>query len=174
MHQDVFQGDRFTVRRVSIPRPGGGTASKDVIIHPAAVAVLPIRDDGRLVLIRNHRFTIDRALLEIPAGKVDDGELPEAAARRECCEETGYRPAGLTPLCRFYPSPGILSEEMYVYVGSGLTQRGQSLMDNERIEVEIMTWPEVFDLLDRGAIEDAKTIVAILYYARRQQQGANA
>lgn len=168
----LFEGDRFRVRRVTIHRPDGRSATKDVIDHPSAVAVLPILDDGRVVMIRNHRFTSGRTLLEIPAGKVDAGESNETAARRECREETGYTPASLTPLCRFYPSPGILSEEMFIFVGRGLTAGKQELQGNERIEVEIHTHDELLSLIDTGGIEDAKTMIALLYYERRIASGA--
>lgn len=170
----VFEGDRFRVRRVTIHRPDGRTATKDVIDHPSAVAVLPLLDDGRVVMIRNHRFTSGRTLLEIPAGKVDEGETNEAAARRECQEETGYSVASLTPLCRFFPSPGILSEEMTVFVGRDLTAGRQQLQGNERIEVEIHAHGDLLKLIDSGGIEDAKTIIALLYYARRNAAGATA
>lgn len=168
----LFVGDRFRVRRVTIRRPDGRVATKDVIDHPEAAAVLPLLDAERVVMIRNHRFTSGRMLLEIPAGKVDAGESAEAAARRECREETGYDPGVLTPLCRFYPSPGILSEQMTVFVGRDLTKGEQELQGNERIEVEIHALGDLLAMIDAGRVEDAKTMIALLYYARRRTVGA--
>jgi len=171
MDHVLFQSDRFAVRRMSLTLPDGKTIAKDVIDHPPAVAILPLLDAGRVVLIHNYRYTIGAELLEIPAGKIEAGESPEQAAARECREETGYHPRRLGPLCRFYPSPGVLGEEMVLFWATDLQPGRQELAGGERIRVEVMPLDRLREMVARGEIRDAKTLVALLYYERYGRPG---
>lgn len=167
----VFEADRFTVRRVASSLPDGRTATKDIIDHPPAVAILPFLDARRLVMIHNHRYTIGRELLEIPAGKIEPGESPETAAARECREETGYRVGQLTALCHFHPSPGVLSEEMTVFVARNLRRGRPAPARGERIRVQVIPFDRLMRMAADGRINDAKTLVALLYYDRFCRSG---
>lgn len=135
-----------------------------MVVHPGSVVLLPLRDDGKLLLIRNRRFAVERTLLELPAGTLELGEDPAGCAARELEEETGHRAASLTALLAFYPSPGMSSERMHVFVARGLTQTEQRLDESEQIEVEPLALEEVLARIERNEIEDAKTIAAVLYF----------
>lgn len=165
---DVLMSGRvFSVERQQYRR-GGRNVTRDVVVHPGAVAILPVLDDGRLVLIRNYRFATDRELLELPAGTLEPDEPPERCALRELEEETGYRAGRLEPLCEFYTTPGICTERMWVFVATRLTETRQNLQGAEEIRVVIMAGDHVRQMLRDGQIEDGKTIAALGTYFLRQ------
>jgi len=162
----VFSGKLITVRKETVSLPSGKTATREIVVHPEVVAILPVLDDGRLVLVRQYRKSVDRILLEIPAGGVDDGESPEDAVRREMVEETGYRVAATEHLCTFYTSPGFTTEKMHLYRATGLSP-GEPTEETDQIEVVLMGPEEAASQVGQGEIEDAKTILAILGYSLR-------
>lgn len=163
----LHKGRKFDFELIEFPGGRGGTIRREVVRHPGAVVILPILADGRLVLIRNTRPSVDRSLLELPAGTLEPGEAPESCAARELTEETGYTAATLTPLGRFYTSPGMSDEVMWAFAAGGLTHVGQRLEEDERITVVAMTPAEASDLIDSGELMDAKTMLTILWAARR-------
>ena len=154
----------FKVARLSFEATDGGEVIRDVIEHPGAAVILPLLDDGRVVLIRNVRHTVGKVLWELPAGTLEAGEAPDACAAREVEEETGYRAGALAPLTEFFASPGILNERMYGFLATDLVQTSQSLDDDEDIEVFPIPQWQVRDMLKDGHIEDAKTITLLLYW----------
>ena len=154
----------FKVARLSFEATDGGEIIRDVIEHPGAAVILPLLDDGRVVLIRNVRHTVGKVLWELPAGTLEEGEAPEACAAREVEEETGYRAGSLAPLTEFFASPGILNERMYGFLATDLVQTAQSLDEDEEIEVFPIPQWQVRDMLKDGHIEDAKTITLLLYW----------
>lgn len=159
----IYRGRVINLRVDQVELPGGRVTSREVVEHPGAVAIVPLLDDGRVVLVRQYRHAAGGTLLEIPAGTLDQpGETPEAAAARELQEETGYSAARLTPLATFYPAPGFASELMHLFVATGLTQGDQGQMDDEQITVEWTPLSSVPDLLARGELRDAKTLVGLL------------
>ena len=160
----VLKGARFDVERRMLPRRDGGLEAREVIVHPGSVVILPILDDGRIVMIRNKRFTVERALWELPAGTRDPNEPPLTCAARELEEETGYRAAQLTRLLDFYPAPGVSNERMHAFVASGLTPSQQDLDDTEQIEVFPLAPAEVLRMVRAGEIEDAKSLTVLLYH----------
>src|SRR5437867_5841802 len=131
----LHRGRKFDLEMVELPGPGGRTLKREVVRHPGAVVILPILDPGRLVLIRNQRPALGKEIWELPAGTLDPGEAPEACAKRELIEETGYKAASLTPLGRFYTSPGFSDELMFAYAAAGLTHVGQALEEDEHLTV---------------------------------------
>jgi len=149
---------RPVATRSGVPR------RREVVVHPGAVAILPVLDDGRIVLIRNRRHTVHEELWEIPAGTLEMGEAPIVCAARELAEETGYRAAVLEDFGWFYTSPGVLTEKMYVFVARGLTAVGQTLEDNEQIRVEVVTAARAKEMILQNEIVDAKTIATVLKY----------
>jgi ADP-ribose pyrophosphatase len=158
--------ERFRVEEVARTLSDGSTKKRSVVRHPGAVAVIPMVDDDHVCLIRNYRVAVDQTLLEIPAGTLDEGELPPQTARRELAEETGYRADSLQELAWFYLSPGILDEKMYVFVAKGLTLGPTNLDAGEEVENQITPWNEAISLISQGRIHDAKTIAGLLLYDR--------
>ena len=140
---------------------------REVVVHPGAVTILPLLDDGRIVLIRNQRLTIGQELLELPAGTLEPGEPPRDCALRELEEETGYRADTISPLCEFYTTPGICTERMWVFVARDLTHTQQNLQGAEQIRVCVLTIDEVRRMLRAGEIEDGMTIAALGTYLLR-------
>ncbi len=159
----------FSVEQRVYPRAGAAPVERDVVVHPGAVVILPILDDGRIVMIRNHRYTVERELLELPAGTREPDETPIETARREVIEETGYRAGRMEPLGTFFTSPGILTEEMHAFVATDLEEVGQSLEDGERIVVEEMAEEAVLDMLRECRVQDGKTIAVLGTYFARQR-----
>src|SRR3982750_3148001 len=135
---------------------------REVCVHPGAVVVLPILPDGRVMLIRNRRYTIEQYLVELPAGTLEKGEDPINCAGRELIEETGYLAGRLVPIGNFFTSPGILSEKMYAYAAYDLEEKGSAPEEDEEIEVELMEFDEALRAIQNGQIHDGKTIATLL------------
>ena len=164
----VHRGRKIQVALDVGPGPRGGTIQRDVVLHPGAVAILPVTDDGRVCLLRNHRFIVDEVLWEVPAGTLEPGEAVEAAAARELAEETGYTAASWRKLAEFYPSPGVLSEKTHLFVAQGLTAGAMRLEEDEQLEPVLVPREEAVAMALRGTIRDAKTLVALLLWDRRK------
>ena len=128
--------------------------------------ILPLLDDGRVVLIRNNRFAVGGDLLELPAGTIDNNEPPVECARRELAEETGYRASKFEPLLAFHSTPGICNELLHVFVATGLTLGETAREPGERIENTPMEYEGALRAIGDGRITDGKTIVALLYHDR--------
>ncbi|KAA0216512.1 MAG: NUDIX hydrolase [Leptolyngbya sp. PLA3] len=166
--ESILLRDRaYDVAQVTLQFRDGSSRTRGIIRHRGAVIVLPLLDDGRIVLIRNHRWVVGRTLVELPAGGLEVGEEPIVAAARECAEESGFRPQSVEHLGDFYTSPGFSDERMYAFVARELSPVGQHLEIDESIEVCPVSAGEALDMIDRGHIVDAKTIVALLLAERR-------
>jgi ADP-ribose pyrophosphatase len=162
---------RFAVVEETVHRPDRETAKLSYVTHPGSVAVLPLLDGDRICLINSRRLTIDKTLIEIPAGTREPGEPPLETARRELAEETGYRAGLMEELCVFYPSPGIMDEQMWIYVARDLTPGDHAREPNEEIENLVISWDDALALIDRGELEDGKALIAILAWERKRQRG---
>ena len=160
----VFRADRYNIHRVVFEATDGSQKSRDVIRHPGAVVLLPVLPDGRLVMIRNYRLSLDRVLLEIPAGTMEAGENAEACAARELTEETGYRAGKLQFVRTFYASPGICDEAMHVFLATDLAAGDPDRELDERIENKLVTPEQARQFLLDGTICDGKTLVALMGY----------
>jgi ADP-ribose pyrophosphatase len=162
--EELLSNSLFKVARLTFEAPDGKQIVRDVIEHRGAAVILPLLDDGRVVLIRNMRRTVGKVLWELPAGTLEPGEAPEACAAREVEEETGYRAGTIAPLTSFYASPGILDERMHGFIATDLVASEQSLDADEEIEVFPIPQWQVRDMLKDGHIEDGKTIALLLYW----------
>ena len=162
----VYQGALLDVRRDRVRLPDGGESVREYVVHPGAVLVVPVLDDGRLIVERQFRYPLQRVFLEFPAGKIDPGEAPEDTARREMIEETGYAVERLVPLAVLHPVISYSTEAIRCYVGEGLRAVGAALDAGEYLEVEAMSVDALCEALDRGEISDAKTMTALLMYVR--------
>ncbi len=162
----MFKGRKFRVEAQTVALPGGEKFRMEIVRHPGAAVVLPVLPDGRILLIDQLRRSVDRRLLELPAGTLDDGEDPAECARRELVEETGYAAGRLQPLVDFYSTPGICDERMFVLVATDLTAGTAAPEPQEDIRLCPMKYAEALEAVRDGRIRDAKSLVGLLYYDR--------
>ncbi|HZQ61712.1 MAG TPA: NUDIX hydrolase, partial [Casimicrobiaceae bacterium] len=147
--------------------PDGALATREYIVHPGAVLMLPVKDDGRLVAVRQYRYPHRRVFLEFPAGKLDPGEDALTTAKRELIEETGYTARTWTRLGVVHPVIAYSNEAIELYLAQGLEHVGAKLDDGEFLEVLELSVDDMLGRLDRGEVTDSKTVAALLLYARR-------
>lgn len=161
--QRLFDGKVFDVERNRVRLPNGREVTLDVVRHPASVVIVPVPEPGHVILIRQFRYPVQRWLWEFPAGTTDEGETPEAAARRECHEEIALVPDTLVRLAAFYPTPGYCDEEMVFFRASGLnrTDEQAAVDEDEDIEPKTFTTAEAREMVRRGEIIDMKTVVGL-------------
>jgi ADP-ribose pyrophosphatase len=144
----------------------GKRHKREVVVHPGAVVVLAIDEQGRVLLIRNRRYAVDQVLLELPAGTLEKKEDAMNCAGRELLEETGYLAKRLKPIGSYFTSPGILSEKMYAFAAYDLQKKETALEEGEEIELEPTPMDEAIRMIGDGRIQDAKTIATLLMYDR--------
>ena len=167
IHSEVlYQGKVFRLQRDTVVEPGGVKVVRDIIIHPGSVVVLPIFEDGRVLLIRQYRHSIGEFLWELVAGRKEPNETPAAAARRELHEETGYAAKRLRKLVRVIPTPGFVNEWMWIFAAEKLAAGPAQPEEDEKITPRIFTLKQVDSMIERGTIHDAKSIVGLMYYMR--------
>jgi ADP-ribose pyrophosphatase len=164
--QKVFDGRVFKVT-VDTVSEGELTYQRDVVHHPGSAVIVPVHDDGTVVLVRQYRHPAVRYLLEAPAGTLADGERPEAGAARELEEELGLHAERLEKLSEFFVSPGFLEEKMWVYLATELSERKQKLDDDEVIDIVRLPMEDALEMIATGEIQDAKTIIGLILAAPR-------
>ncbi|MDR1493383.1 MAG: NUDIX hydrolase [Planctomycetaceae bacterium] len=157
----LFQSRLFYIEKRFQTGRSGKQLERHVIVHPGAVGIVPILDDGRVVLLRQYRAAVNDYLIEIPAGTLEPNEEPVVTARRELIEETGYRAEKLEPMMTIYSSPGILYEKLHLFTATGLTPGETALEDGEDVQLLIAAWDEIRAMLARGEISDAKTLIGL-------------
>jgi ADP-ribose diphosphatase len=161
----VYKGRVFSVEVDRISLPNGRDAELAIVRHRPSVVLIPVQDDGRIVMIRQYRHALKRDIWELPAGNVDNGESPEAAAARECEEEIGQMPTRTDRLGSFYPTPGYCDEEMIFFRVSGLRPPAADSPhkpdDDENITTRAMSAADAKAMLARGEIVDLKTAYAL-------------
>jgi 8-oxo-dGTP pyrophosphatase MutT (NUDIX family) len=162
-HERVYDGRVFDVDRDRVRMPNGREVTVDVVRHSPSVVIIPVPEPGHVILIRQFRYALRRSLWEFPAGSMDAGETPEAAARRECHEEIGLVPDTLVRLAAFYPTPGYCDEEMVFFRVSGLNATDEQAAVDEDEDIEPRTFPlrEAREMVRRGEIVDMKTVVGL-------------
>ena len=163
----IYEGRIVSLREDTVELASGGRAEREVVEHAQVVAIVPLDDDGNVVLVRQYRLPAQEALLEAPAGGVDPGESVEAAAQRELQEETGYRAERFERLTGFFVSPGFCTEFVHVFLATGLAEGRIDADADEQIEVQRVSMSEAVRLVESGAIKDAKSIIGILLAAKR-------
>jgi ADP-ribose pyrophosphatase len=164
--ETLYTGTVFRLQRDTVVEPGGLQVERDIIVHPGSVVVMPVFSDGRILLIRQYRHSIREFLWELVAGRKEPKETPVAAARRELIEETGYRAKRLRKLVHVVPTPGFVSEWMWIFAAEGLTEGEAQPEEDEKITPRIFTMKQLETMIERGTLRDAKSICGILYYSR--------
>ena len=158
----LYEGAILNLRRDKVTA-SSGTAYREIVEHNGAVAIVALTEDNNIVMERQYRYACGRAILEIPAGKIDKGETdPVAAAVRELREETGYTASEIIHLGDCNPSCAYSEEVIHLYLMRGLTKRERELDDDEVIELIEMPFDEVYEMGVRGEIVDSKTLAALL------------
>jgi ADP-ribose pyrophosphatase len=169
--QEIYQGRVVNLRVDTIEVADGLNVRREVVEHPGAVVIVPVDPQGRVLWVRQYRHAAGKELLEMPAGTLERGESPDACARREIAEETGFEAASLETLGSFYTAPGFCTEYMYAYAATGLAPAiGAHADDDEDIEVEPLSVEESLRRIDAGDVIDAKSLAAFFLYLRKQQR----
>lgn len=160
--EKVYEGILINVRMEEVMAVNGKPAYREIVEHKGGVGLVAITDDGKIVMERQFRKTVDRDVLEIPAGKLEGDEDPLIAAKRELAEETGYRAENIEFLTKYYPSVGFCRECLTLYLCTGLTLGDTNPDEDEAIDIEYYTMDELCDMIDEGKIADGKTVAGIL------------
>ena len=161
----LFQGRVFSLKREQVAEPNGLIATREIVVHPGSVVVLPVLDDGRIVLIRQYRHATGQYLWELVAGHKEPHENPIEGAHRELQEETGYTAKRIKKLLEVFPSPGLLGERMDIFLAQGLTKGKARPEDDEKITQRIVTLREAKTWIRTGKIRDSKSVAGILFYS---------
>lgn len=158
----IHKGKIVNLRIDAVELPNGKTATREVVEHMGAVAVVPLTDDGDILMVKQYRHPVGKILLEIPAGKLDPGEDPQHCVERELLEETGMMAGECKLLFSIYTSPGFSNEILHIYLAKNLTYKGQQLDEDEFVEIEKINLDKAVEMIYSGEINDAKTIAGIV------------
>jgi ADP-ribose pyrophosphatase len=164
----LYTGRIVNLDRDTVRFPDGSTGQLEMLRHPGASAVVPFLDDPRaadprVLLIRQFRHAAEDFIWEVPAGRLDARETPEACARRELEEETGMRARTIEPLTTIYTTPGFTDERIHLFLAHGLEAGTHHREADEFMEQHPMAWSAVMELVRTGAIQDAKTLVGLMF-----------
>jgi ADP-ribose pyrophosphatase len=168
--QRIYTGRVFNFDLDQVRFPDGSVGELEIIRHPGASAVVPLLTDPsgpdpQILLIKQYRYATDGYLYEVAAGRLEAGESPVDCARRELREETGCEAATLTPLMSLYTTPGFTDELIHLFLATGITRGPARTEADEFLTVEAMSLSRALDLIHKGEIRDAKTVVTLLYVA---------
>jgi ADP-ribose pyrophosphatase len=159
----IYRGRKIDLALQSVVLADGTTAQREVVVHRGAVALVPMVDAGHICLVENRRYAVGRTLLEVPAGTIDVGENPEQTAARELAEETGYHARTLTRVRDWFVSPGVFTERMYLFRCEDLEPGPPRHEPDETLKPVVVSCDEALEMVRDGRIEDAKSMLAILF-----------
>lgn len=172
MTREIYRGKIVHLFVESAALPNGKTFDLEVVRHPGASAVVPLKEDGKVVLIYQYRHAAGGFIYEVPAGKLSPGEAPESCAEREVEEEVGYKVGKLEKLTTIFTAPGFCDEQIHLFLGTELVFSGQQLGEDEVLQVIEMPFGEAMNRIEDQTIRDAKSIVALeLAYRRAKKRG---
>ena len=168
--QRIYTGRIINLDVDQVRYPDGTIGELEMVRHPGASAIVPFLsdpagDDPQILLLRQYRYAADGYLYEVPAGRIEPGETPLECARRELREETGCTAERIEPLMSLFTTPGFTDELIHLYLATGLTRGTTSRDADEFFEVETLTLSRALEMIERGEIRDAKTVVTLLYAA---------
>ncbi|UCG03288.1 MAG: NUDIX hydrolase [Candidatus Heimdallarchaeota archaeon] len=152
----------FSVNLDEVELPSGRVTERIRVEHPDAAALVPLLEDGRIIFVKQFRYSVHEETLEIPAGKINSGEDPEECIRREFIEETGFKVNNLEFILKYVPAIGYSSEVLYIYKGTGIiSQTGNPISSDEISKVIILSFDEIRSYINQGIIKDGKTLIAL-------------
>ncbi len=158
----MYEGRIINLRLDSVVLENGNTAMREVVEHPGAVGIVALKENGDIVMVKQYRKAVEQVLLELPAGKLEQGENPLDCAARELTEETGYTAGDLRYLVSFYTSPGFSNEVMHMFLATDLKEGKNDPDDDEMVETVEISRDRAIDMILKGEIKDGKTIAGIL------------
>lgn len=161
MTKNIYSGKVLTLNIDTVTLPNGVTVGLEIVRHPGAAAVVPLKDDGTVILIRQFRHAADGFIYEIPAGKLNPGEDPKVCASRELEEEVGYRAGTLYLIASIFTAPGFTDEVIHIYKATNMTKGRQQLDKDEVLEIVEMPLSKAIEMIRSGTIRDAKTMVGL-------------
>ncbi|HOA55932.1 MAG: NUDIX hydrolase [Acetivibrionales bacterium] len=160
--KEIYRGNIIDVDLLTVTLPDGREATRDIVRHPGAAAVIPLNEKGEIYMVRQFRKPLDAVSLEIPAGKLDAGEDPVICAGRELKEETGLTAEKLTFLVSLHSTPGFSDEVIHLFAATGLKEGDSCADEDEFITTEKYSVAELIDMVLKGKITDAKSMIGIL------------
>ena len=161
--EDLFQGKFLSAKRDTVRLPGGGTGTREYVVHPGAVVVVPLLDDGRVVMERQFRYPIGKVMMEFPAGKLDAGEDPLRCGQRELLEETGYSATHWAYAGAMYLAIAYSTEVIHIFFAKGLTLGERNLDEGEHLDVFTATPQELLQWAQSGELTDAKSMTCLVW-----------
>lgn len=159
--ETVYEGRVFDVRLAKI-REGEAEYTREIVFHHGSCVIVPVFADNTVALVKQYRHAAKKYLLEIPAGTLKENESPVDGAKREVEEEIGVVARKIEKLAEFYVSPGFLTEKMYVFLATDFKESKQNLDEDEFLSIEKFSFPQTFEMIKSGEIEDAKTITGVI------------
>jgi ADP-ribose pyrophosphatase len=165
--REIYHGRVVHLDVHEVRLENGGVSIRELVTHPGAVAIVPMDDEGNVLMVRQFRFAAGRVLLEIPAGTLEVGEDPDVCAIRELREETGMRPAHIEKIGGIFVAPGYTTEYIHLYYATGMSDDPLPQDADEAISVERVALADALQLIETGEIADGKSITALLRVARR-------
>ncbi len=166
----VFEGRLLHVRSDTVRLPDGKTATREYILHPGAVVVIPVLDNGDLILERQHRYPLHRDFVELPAGKIDPGEEPLSCARRELLEESGYTAREWEYVTTVYPCIGYADERLVYYLARGLAYSSHAPDEDEFLEIFQLPFAQAMEMVRSGEICEVKTVIGLFWLEKLLQK----
>src|SRR5690625_551646 len=161
----IFDGKIISLQVDDVRLPDGNTSKREIVKHPGAVAIIAVTEEEKILFVKQYRKPLERSLIEIPAGRIEEGEEPKITALRELEEETGYTAKDLKFVTSFYTSPGFANEIIHLYITEDIQRLAETVQgdDDEYIEIIELCLDEDHEYVQTGKIQDAKTNYAILY-----------
>lgn len=169
--ETVFKGRLMHVKRDRVRLPNGGESTREYIVHPGAVVVIPVFENGDLLLERQHRYPLHRDFIELPAGKIDAGEADLTCAQRELEEETGYTASEWREVTTIYPCIGYSDERLAFYLAKGLTEGNHGRDPDEFLEILRVPFAEAMEWVRNGKICETKTVIGLFWLEKMLEQG---
>lgn len=167
-NKKVYSGKVFNLYKTILQDADGSKMLRETVVHPGAVAIIPLISKDKVVLVRQYRYATVRYLWELPAGTLDRNEPPLSCAKRELEEETGFVAGRIKKIMKFYTCPGFCTETMHLYLAKNLRPTAQKLDPDEKIEYKIFSRPEIRHLVESNKIIDAKSLIGLILWLQKK------